>query len=229
MDWSAWEPTLREVRSAFGYPASADDEAARILHGLVPATNRWRELGAEVRNRRNLVIVGCGPGLDRVPASLFVGQVVVAADGATSRLRELGVVPHLVVTDLDGKADDLAWAARQGARMLVHAHGDNQAALHDLGPRLGPQLYGSHQVEPRDDLLPLQNPGGFTDGDRAVVVCEHLGAKAALLVGFEFDAPPSRHSHRWDPATKPRKLDFARRIVEGVHARGRLLLRSWVP
>jgi uncharacterized Rossmann fold enzyme len=229
VEWTAWAPTMAAIRREFGYPAEPDREAAHELHKRVPPTNRLRDLGVEVRNRRDLVVAGCGPGLEKAEADVFLGKAVVAADGATERLRELGVVPRLVVTDLDGKPEALEWAAAQGSRMVVHAHGDNRQAVADLVPRLGPQVYGTHQAEPQPGLEPLKNVGGFTDGDRAVLLCEHLGARAALLVGFETGQPPSRYSHRWDPATKARKLEFAERIVADCHARGRLALTKWVP
>jgi uncharacterized Rossmann fold enzyme len=151
-----------------------------------------------------------------------------ACDGAVARLRELGVVPHLTVTDLDGEPDALRWAAEAGSMMVVHAHGDNRDAL-PLVSRFGPQVLGTHQVEPTPDLAPLVNVGGFTDGDRAVVLCEHLGALRVRLVGFDLEAPPSVYSHRWDPATKTRKLAWAQRIIEDVHARGRTYVERWVP
>lgn len=230
MDWTTWSPLMAAIRAEFGYPEADDLAAARELKALLPAgVPPWRDLGVDVRNRRNLVIVGAGPSLAAAAASLFVGQVTVAADGATGRLRELGVVPHVVVTDLDGDPEALRWAAAQGARMVVHAHGDNRPALREMVPRLGPLVHGTHQVAPDRTLEPLRNVGGFTDGDRAVVLCEELGGRAAVLVGFDFDAPPSAYSHKWDPRTKPAKLAWAKRIVEGVHARGKLHVRRWLP
>lgn len=229
MDWLAWAPTMAAIREEFGYDPEPDREAAHELRKLVPPTNRFRDLGVEVRNRKDLVVAGCGPGLAKAKADVFVGKAVVAADGATERLRELGVVPRLVVTDLDGQPEALEWAAAQGSRMVVHAHGDNRKAIAALVPRLGPQVYGTHQLEPQPGLEPLRNVGGFTDGDRAVLLCEALGARAALLVGFETDREPSRYSHGWDPKTKPRKLAWAERIVAECQARGRLALTKWVP
>lgn len=229
MEWTAWAPTMAAIRAEFGYEAEPDREAAHALRKLVPPTNRFRDLGVEVRNRRDVVIAGCGPGLAKAKADAFVGKAVVAADGATERLQELGVVPRLVVTDLDGKPEALAWAGAQGSRMVVHAHGDNRKAIAGLVPALGPQVYGTHQLEPQPGLEPLRNVGGFTDGDRAVLLCEALGARAAVLVGFETDQPPSRYSHEWDPVTKPKKLAWAERIVAGCQARGRLALTKWVP
>lgn len=230
MDWSTWSPTMAAIRAEFGYAPADDLAAAKDLRALMPPdAPAWRTLGVDMRNRRNLVIAGAGPSLAKVPASFFVGKITVAADGATTRLREIGVVPNVVVTDLDGNPDDLAWAAAQGARMVVCAHGDNRAALRDLVPRLGPLLYGTHQVEPTPDLDPLRNVGGFTDGDRAVVLAEDVGARHAVLVGFDFAAAPSTYSYRWDARTKPAKLAWAHRIVGDVQARGRLSLQLWVP
>jgi hypothetical protein len=184
----------------------------------------------DVRNRRNVAVVGAGPSLERIRDPLLLaGKMVVACDGAATWLRERGVVPHLVVTDLDGEPEDLLWAAGQGAFMVVHAHGDNRAALDDLAPRLGPQLYGTYQCGPEAVLAPMENVGGFTDGDRAVILCEALGALQVTLVGFDFDAPPSRYSHRWDPATKPRKLAWAERLVGEVQGRGRTRIVRYVP
>jgi 2-amino-4-hydroxy-6-hydroxymethyldihydropteridine diphosphokinase len=229
MEWTAWAPTMAAIREEFGYDAEPDREAAHALLKLVPPTNRLRDLGVEVRNRRDVVIAGCGPGLAQATAEVFLGKAVVAADGATERLRELGIVPRLVVTDLDGQADSLEWAGAQGSRMVVHAHGDNRPAIAELVPRLGPQVYGTHQLEPTPGLEPMKNVGGFTDGDRAVVLCEHLGARAALLVGFETDRAPSKYSHGWDAKTKPRKLEWAEKIVAECQARGRLALTKWMP
>lgn len=229
MEWTAWAPTMAAIREEFGYHSEPDREATHALHKLVPATNRMRDLGVEVRNRKDVVIAGCGPGLAKAKGDVFFGKAVVAADGATERLRELGIVPRIVVTDLDGKPDALEWASSQGSRMVVHAHGDNRRAIAELVPRLGPQVYGTHQLEPAPGLEPMKNVGGFTDGDRAVLLCEHLGAKAALLVGFETDREPSKYSHQWDPRTKAQKLAWAERIVGECQARGKLALTKYVP
>jgi len=229
VQWTEWAPTMEAIRREFGYAAEPDREAAHALRKLVPPTNRLRDLGVEVRNRRDVVVAGCGPGLAKAQADAFVGKAVVAADGACERLRELGIVPRIVVTDLDGEPGSLRWAGAQGARMVVHAHGDNRKAVAEMVPALGPLVHGTHQVEPTPGLEPLKNVGGFTDGDRAVLLCEHLGARAATLVGFETDQPPSRYSHDWDPATKPAKLAWAQRIVAACQARGRLALTMWVP
>lgn len=226
MEWLEWAASDAAIRAEFGYRPEDDAAAARLLHRVVPAGNRIRLLLPLLRGRRDVAVVGCGPSLETADASRLAGRPLVAADGATTWLREKGIVPTLVVTDLDGAPDDLVWASKAGASMVVHAHGDNQEAVRDLAPLLLPRLFGTYQGPPAPGLAPLANLGGFTDGDRAVVLCEHLGARQASLVGFDYDAPPSRYSHRWDPHTKPRKLDWARRVVDGVRARGRLRLEA---
>ena len=226
MDWAAWAPTMAQVRADFGYDEADDRAAAEELRPHLP-TLSWRELGVLVRNR-HAVVAGCGPSLLRAPRDLWKNPVV-ACDGATEFLREQGVVPDVVVTDLDGQPECLAWAARTGSRMVVHAHGDNRDRLREVAPRLGPLLFGTCQVPPWDGMAPLRSVPGFTDGDRAVLLLEALGARSALLVGFDFDQPPSRYSHRWDPATKPRKLAWAGRIVADCVARGKLPVRRYVP
>lgn len=224
MDWADWAPTMAAIRAEFGYAETDDRAAALALRDLLPGAH-WRELGMQLRNRRHVVVAGCGPGLGATTAADFAGNITIAADGATTRLRELGIVPQVIITDLDGRAEDLRWAAGEGARLVVHAHGDNRPELASIVPALGPLVHGTHQVEPAADLASLRNYGGFTDGDRAVLLCEELAVREVRLLGFDFDAAPSPYSNRWDPATKPAKLAWARRIVDGVQARGRTLVR----
>ncbi len=229
MHWEAWQPFDAAIRQEFGYALAADQAAAQELHAIVPATCRFRDLGVALRNRRNVAVVGAGPSLERTAPSILDGKVVVAADGAVSWLRPNHVVPHIVVTDLDGDPDDLQWAAMQGAAMVVHAHGDNRAAIASLAARLLPLVYGTYQGPPNEAIRPMQNVGGFTDGDRAVMLCEELGARAVTLVGFDYDLPPSQYSYKWDPQTKPAKLAWAERIVMDVSARGKMAVQQYVP
>jgi uncharacterized Rossmann fold enzyme len=229
MEWPAWEPHYRALCAQFGYREADDLAAARELRPLVPTASRFRNLGVLVRNRKEVAVVGAGPSLERTQPAALAGRTIVACDGATSWLRENGLLPQIVVTDLDGKPEDLLWAAAQGSSMAVHAHGDNRPALRELAPRLGPQLYGTYQCAPQPDLEPMRNVGGFTDGDRAVLLCEALGARSVLLFGFDFDAPPSRYSHRWDPATKPAKLAWAERLVGEAAARGKTGVTRYMP
>jgi len=214
------EPFYRNILADFGWTEEDDRAAADQLHALLPAHDTFRHVGTELKHRPVATIVGCGPALDDLEVDGLRG-IVIAADGATGRLRELGIVPRVVVTDLDGPQAGLQWAADQGASMVIHAHGHNMDAMH-LVPALGPLACGTYQCRPDDALHPMRNVGGFTDGDRALMLCRHYGVGEAHLVAFDFDAAPSPWSGQFDPATKARKLDWARRIVDRVAAEGRM-------
>lgn len=222
-----WPPLYRDILADFGWDPQDDLDAAQALRAALPSGRpAWLHIGTELKHRARSIVVGCGPALDDLRASMLAGGIVVAADGATSRLRELGVVPRVVVTDLDGDAEDLAWAAEQGAGMVVHAHGHNRDRIGRLVPRFGPLVVGTHQWVPGPDgsspdaLGPLRNTGGFTDGDRAAALCHHYDVHEIALACFDLEAEPSRHSGTWDAATKPRKLAWAGRVLDALRAAG---------
>jgi hypothetical protein len=96
-----------------------------------------------------------------------------------------------------------------GSVTLVHAHGDNIETLQEHLPRFTQQLMLTTQTRPFDGVF---NFGGFTDGDRAVCVADHFGARTIRLVGFDFDRPTVKEGK--DVAVKKRKLAWARRIIE---------------
>lgn len=216
------------ICAAFGFDAAADTEAARLLARVMPSpVLPWRELGMALRNR-DVAILGAGPSLDRVTRAEVGDARVLCADGATTWCRHVGIIPDVVVTDLDGDPTALAWAAQAGSQMVIHAHGDNMQALRDVAPRLAPRWHGTYQGA--DPGIPLfRNLHGFTDGDRAVLLAETVGARRAVLFGFDWDGPAGPYSGHLDTERKRRKLVWAKRIVDAVHVRGRLPLTQYVP
>jgi 2-amino-4-hydroxy-6-hydroxymethyldihydropteridine diphosphokinase len=210
---------MAAVRADLGYGEIEDETGARLLRRLLPRDD-WPAVAARLAPATHATVIGCGPDLARTELVDISHGVVVACDGATARMRELDAVPDLVVTDLDGDPEALLWAAEAGAAFVVHAHGDNLDAL-PLVRRLlafGAPVAGTLQVAPKH--APLRNFGGFTDGDRAVLMLEHLGFTQVRLVAFDYDALPSAYSHRYDPALKRRKLAWARRLIGEAEDRG---------
>jgi uncharacterized Rossmann fold enzyme len=202
MNWREWEPLYREILADFGFDRSRDEESARRLDGLLkgrPAPDLRPLLAG-----RRVAVCGKGPSLDQSIGTLAPGEVVVSANGATTRLLARGVVPAVVVTDLDGPIEDLLEANRRGAAMVVHAHGDNMERLPAVA--LMERVLGTTQAEPFGSL---RNFGGFTDGDRCVFLARAHGAASVRLLGFDFD----------DPSVGPvkrKKLEWARKLLQGA-------------
>ncbi|MBI4362082.1 MAG: DUF115 domain-containing protein [Euryarchaeota archaeon] len=197
--WPVWEPIYREILRDFGFDPLRDTESARVLDGLL----RGRpipDLGSLLRGRR-VAVCGKAPCLARDLEGLRAGEVVVAADGATTTLLEYDRVPSLIVSDLDGRLEDLRRAGGLGAVLVVHAHGDNVPRLPFVS-RLE-RVLGTTQGEP---FGCLRNYGGFTDGDRAVFAALAHGARGVRLLGFDFDDPGVG-------AVKRKKLMWARRLL----------------
>ncbi|HPM26777.1 MAG TPA: DUF115 domain-containing protein, partial [Methanothrix sp.] len=155
---------------------------------------------------RGAVICGNAPSLARELENMRDGEVndavFLAADGATASLLEHGILPAIVVTDLDGFFPAILQANQMGSIVVVHAHGDNLEALMRYVPLLD-RVIGTAQCRPPEGLY---NFGGFTDGDRAVFLAREMGAASIKLVGFDFD----------DQTVTPRKkkkLAWARKLI----------------
>jgi uncharacterized Rossmann fold enzyme len=114
-----------------------------------------------------------------------------------------GIVPDIIVTDLDGSFEAILKANQMGSIAIVHAHGDNIDQLQEYVPQLG-KIIGTAQCRPPGGLF---NFGGFTDGDRSVFLAKELGAVSIKLLGFDFE----------DESVTPRKrkkLAWARKLIE---------------
>ena len=150
------------------------------------------------------MIFGNAPSLDReLDALPPMDAASIAADGAAAVLLRRGIVPDVVVSDLDGPFPAILEACQKKAIIVVHAHGDNLDALARYVPQLE-NVIGTCQCRPSGGLY---NFGGFTDGDRSVFLAVELGASSIELVGFDFE----------DQSVTPRKrkkLAWAKRLIE---------------
>lgn len=204
MQFATWEPLYLALLEEFGFSLKRDEEAAKLLAELLHGLENWLpKAGTRVRGR-DVVVFGNAPTLDRELDGLQEKDAVfLAADGATTVLLKRGIIPDIIVTDLDGFFPDILKANREGCIVVVHAHGDNLDALQRYVPLLE-RVIGTVQCRPPPGLY---NFGGFTDGDRCVFLARELGAASIKLVGFDFD----------DESVTPRKrrkLIWAKRLIE---------------
>lgn len=215
MKFEDWKPLYDEILAEFRFDPVADEAAASELAAFLQQAGCdpgavWRDLRARLGGRGCIVLGAADEAPERL-AHAPTDWPLVAADGATTAALEVGRLPDLIVTDLDGRVEDEVAAAARGSLVAVHAHGDNREALARWLPRFPPaRLAGTCQCRP---VPPLRNEGGFTDGDRAAFLAHALGASSLLLAGFSLEARPGRYTGSFDPRNKPRKLAWAKRLL----------------
>lgn len=228
MEYARWAPLYETIAREFGYPFDRETRAADRLEALLPPAARAEPL-ARARARltgREVIVVGSAPRggpppIWRLPSS-DPPVAVIAADPATAACLDAGIVPALVVTDLDGPIPTEINANRRGSLAVVHAHGDNLPALEEWVPQFPGELVGSWAGPPRPALIDV---GGFTDGDRAVFLAEHAGASRILLWGFDFDSvdEPDEGAR----ARKRAKLAWSRRLIGSLARESRSPILRW--
>ncbi len=208
MNFNEWDPIYEHILQDFGFSRAADEEAARVLSSLL-ATKGSRNLPVEQLDRviadRDVIVCGKAPTLleDVRTGKISTNETVIAADGATSVLLSQGIIPSVVVSDLDGPPQDLRLANTMCAIIVIHAHGDNVDKLTAYVPILN-RVLGTTQARPLSNVF---NFGGFTDGDRAIFLAEARHARRISAIGFDFsDANVTPQ--------KKKKLTWAKQLLK---------------
>ncbi|MDI9395434.1 MAG: DUF115 domain-containing protein [Euryarchaeota archaeon] len=208
MDFAAWEPIYKRILEDFGFDRKGDEEAARFLSLMITEKNTLSLTKIKDKiSGKPVLVCGNSPGLRNELLKLDLSSfVIIAADGAAGVLIDMGSVPDLICTDLDGNSEaDIEkeiLASEQESVVLIHAHGDNMDKLEKYVPRFR-RFIATTQARPLDNVY---NFGGFSDGDRCVFVAREFGAKSIRLVGFDFE----------DPGVNPikkKKLKWAKELI----------------
>ncbi|MEW5937224.1 MAG: 6-hydroxymethylpterin diphosphokinase MptE-like protein [Candidatus Thermoplasmatota archaeon] len=209
MNYDAWRPIYEEIVREFGFDAAEDRRAAALLSSLLSQSRVLsKEALATMLRGREVCVIGGGVKLEDLS---LINEISIAADGAVGILMKHGVVPEVIVTDLDGDVEAQVAANEKGSLAIIHAHGDNIELLKRWVPRFSGSVMGTTQTAPMSNM---HNFGGFTDGDRAVLLADEMGARSISLVGFDFEHPAPKGCQ--DPDLKRRKLRWAARLVRMV-------------
>lgn len=223
MNYSQWNAWYQKIIKDFGYSEDADAKAAEILEKMLDVQDPEKQLSLLKERIYNkcVLIYGCGPSLERnileikrIGLNKVCAQI--AADGAISALLKEGLMPEIVVSDLDGRIEDITSANKKGAIIVIHAHGDNITALKKYVKSLPGTVIGTTQTKP---LTHVFNFSGFTDGDRAVFLAESMGAHTILLAGFDFGnyigkySKPSYKKNVSITPIKKKKLEYAKKLI----------------
>ncbi|MBJ84128.1 MAG: hypothetical protein CMB52_01240 [Euryarchaeota archaeon] len=168
-----------------------------------------------------LTVLGAAAEPSNVRDAIVEGHRLIAADGAVGVLNE-SEYPGIawdallcVVSDGDGDMEDLAKAAEQGVPFVLHAHGDNVKQwieLLDILLLYDTPIVLTHQTPGL--LKGMHNPGGFTDGDRAVcfALSQNVSQRRIRLRGFRTDSI-GRWTGQTNPERKMRKLEWMSRVL----------------
>lgn len=218
MNLDVWFFWYKLILEEFGFKREDDEKSAKILNEILEYTSGLSP--DKIHIKKNVIVLGAGPSLKKniIEIKDFVDIfTVIAADGATSALLEENIIPDIIVTDLDGKIEDIIKANNEGAVLAVHAHGNNMDKI-KRHVKSFKNVIGTTQSTP---LSKVYNFGGFTDGDRCVFLAIELGAEIIILGGMDFGNIVTRYSRpdldkseaRADKI-KQKKLEFARKLIE---------------
>tara|TARA_B100000029_G_scaffold108828_2_gene100209 strand:- start:778 stop:1536 length:759 start_codon:yes stop_codon:yes gene_type:complete len=240
-DLSAVDERVLEIQDAvrehFGWGLDADIESARDLLAAVEASDvdewaRARRAQTVASLHRRLVlresevaILGAAITTEEVEEILAGNVRMIAADGSCGVLDTLpdSMAERAwsrlvcVVSDADGGDGTIA-AVKRGIPIILHAHGDNTEAWGELlslasARRTPPPIVLTHQTPA--PIAGMHNPGGFTDGDRAVCFARALGIprERIVLLGTRTDIIGD-WSGATDPERKLVKLQWMAKVLQ---------------
>lgn len=207
MDSKQWAPLYREILAEFGFSEESDIEAAKVLNEILPENPPIDKL-KNLISGKTVNVFGAGPSLEEIEE--FPKGPSIVADGATSFFIENGEVPDIIVTDLDGKMEDIIEANKKGSIIVVHAHGQNIPEIKKYAGEFDSPI-GTTQAEPFGKLY---NFGGFMDGDRCVFLASHFGAREIRIFGIDFKNPiMGRYTLSKNPELTQKKLAWAEKLI----------------
>lgn len=200
MELHRWMSIYDEIIEDMGFSRETDRISAEKL-----ATLRGSDGLEPLKALRGRSVEILGPLVEN-----RVAEVSVAAGSALEDAVEARCTVDLMVTDLDGDTGLQLEYNKKGTPAVIHAHGDNIDKIEIWAQRFSGHVVSTCQCEPPEGIY---NFGGFTDGDRAVLLAEHFGAREIVLNGWDLDKAVRSSVH---PENKAIKLRWARKIIEMV-------------
>ena len=208
MELKEWMRIYRKIEQEFSFPREREVKAREYLsHMLGNRVVSMDRLSSIISG--DVYVVGYAPSLEREIPLLTHNYPIIAADDSAIILKDSGITPKIVLTDLDGDVKELE---KINTIFGIHAHGDNIHQLHFV--KDFPLVFGTTQIEPAWNVY---NFGGFTDGDRCVFLASHFGARVHLI-GFDFEHPrikPGKNVTR-----KIQKLKWANYLISLLQQNG---------
>lgn len=208
---SGWKRRYQSILKELNYSEKKDKESALILDTILKETDNTQKIKKLIQGK-TVFVIGSGPSLSFALPKLkkLKKSIKIAADSSLKPLLENGIIPDIVVTDLDGDEDAIKKLSKKKSVFVIHAHGDNIEKLHMV--KKIKNCIGTTQTEPFNKI---QNFGGFTDGDRGVFLASHFKAKRIILFGMDFGRRIGKFSNtkKSDRDTKLKKLKIGKDLL----------------
>ena len=206
-----WKRRYQSILKELNYSEKKDKESAVILDSILKKNSNNQKITKLIQGK-TVFVIGSGPSLSFAIPKLkkFKKSIKIAADSSLKPLLENGIVPDIIVTDLDGDEDAIKKLSKKKSIFVIHAHGDNIKKL-QMVKEIN-NCIGTTQTTPFNKI---QNFGGFTDGDRGVFLASHFEAKKIILFGMDFGKQIGKFSNtkKSDRDTKLKKLKIGEELL----------------
>jgi len=200
-----WKKQYSKILKEFNYDEKKDNESTILLDSILKKSSVNKKIMGLLKDK-TVLIIGSGPSLSHaIPILKKYKKIIkIAADSSLKPLVENGIIPDIIVTDLDGDKKILKKIGKTNSIFVVHAHGDNITKLELVNDFKN--CIGTTQSSPHGKI---KNFGGFTDGDRGVFLANHFQAKKIILFGMDFGKRIGKFSEtkKLDRNTKLMKLE----------------------
>ena len=208
---SGWGERYLSILKELNYSEKKDKESAIILDSILKKTDTIEKV-REIIQGKTVFVIGSGPSLSIAIPKLkkLKKSIKIAADSSLKPLIDNGIIPDIIVTDLDGNEDTIKKISKTKSIFVIHAHGDNIEKLQMV--KKMKNCIGTTQTNPFNKI---QNFGGFTDGDRGVFLASHFDAKKIILFGMDFGNQIGKFSNTKssDRKIKLKKLQIGRELL----------------
>ena len=206
-----WKKKYKEILKEFEYTEKKDKDSAIFLNSIIKTSDVKKKISKMI-NGKTVFVIGSGPSLLTAIPKIknYKNSIKIAADSSLKPLVENGIIPDIIVTDLDGDKTILEKIGKTKSIFVVHAHGDNIEKLEFV--KKIKNCIGTTQTAPFNKI---ENFGGFTDGDRAVFLANHFNAKKIILFGMDFGKRIGKFSEtkRSEREIKLKKLKRGERLL----------------
>jgi len=208
---SGWKKRYFSILKELNYSEKKDKESALILDSILKKTDTIKKIRKLIEGK-TIFVIGSGPSLSSAIPKLkkLEKSIKIAADSSLKPLVDNGIIPDIIVTDLDGNEDTIKKISKTKSIFVIHAHGDNIEKLEMV--KKMKNCIGTTQTNPFNKV---QNFGGFTDGDRGVFLASYFNAKKIILFGMDFGNQIGKFSNtkKSDREIKLKKLEIGRELL----------------